>query len=419
MDERLRALGRLATHDREASWARLRALARARGRRELHLDVARLAREGDVAAGEALAAWSPLGPAPAAEPPGRDLVATPSVVAAPWLDPMTVLAAGPDLWIGHRGVGQGWGRLAAIAPGSPDAPRWVADTGGAAAWRGDDVVHATPRSRAGGEVLARDARTGEVLGRTAVPGRVWALAVEGDRGLLKTGDPPGAARLTCFDAGEGDFGRALWTADIPFVDDVHLGGGRVLLLQEGPARVQALDLDTGRPLWARSAGADLLPDAALDTTLLFADAAGVVLHAAGVAAGRGVTAALDPRSGAIVWARDHAAGGRPTVGPSVVVLGDGTSGPLVALDRRSGAVAWEAATPPIAAARASDALVVLARAGRGGPTAAVLDARTGAPLVDLALDVVGSPALSALASASVGVVAASTPGRLALVRFEG
>ncbi|MCO5167676.1 MAG: PQQ-binding-like beta-propeller repeat protein [Planctomycetes bacterium] len=415
MDERLRALGRLAAHDREASWARLRALSRARGRRELLFDLARLAREGDVAAGEALAGWSPLGPAPGAPAPTGEVLAAPRVIEAAWLDPMTVLAASADLWIGHRGVGQGWGRLAAISPDAPAAPRWVADTGGAVAWRGDDLVHATPRSRAGGEVVARDARTGEVVGRTPVAGRVWALAVEGDRGLLKVGDPPGPARHVCFDAGEAAFGRTLWTLEAPFEDDVHLGGGRVLRLQEAPALVSALDLD-GRPLWARAVGDDLLPAARLDRALLFADAAGVVLHAAGQGAGRGATAALDPRTGEVLWARQQGAGGLPTVGPTLVLVGDGTAGPLAALDRASGATAWEAATPPVAAARASEALVVLARAAGRASSAAVLDARTGALLAAGALDVRGSPALSALASSAEGVVVASTPGRLALVR---
>lgn len=396
MDERLRALGRAAAHDAEASWARLHALTRTHGRRELFLAIAKLAREGDVAAREALARWSPLVGNDAAVSHGARWTATTQTIEASWLDPMTVLAASDELVVGHRGVGQGWGRLVAIDLRAPERPRWVADTGGMVVWRGDDLLHATPRSGRGATLMVRDAATGEVVSKTDVQ-RVWSVAVAGDRAVLKTGERAASATFTALDLRPDAFGRTLWTRDAPFATEAYPAGERCLLLEDEALR--GYDLETGEPLWE-------LP-AVPNDSVLTVDIAGAVLHLADLG-----TIALDATSGATRWKRGEATA---AVGRTrVIVRADGRD--VVALDRTDGTEAWRADVREPAVWVLGDHLVAVAMTREAQVGFTLLRADDGLSLNESFVERRGTPALSVLATSNTAVLAASNPGRLTLVR---
>jgi outer membrane protein assembly factor BamB len=426
MDDRLRALERRARDDEAAGWEHLRALARVLDRRALWCEVARLARAGAPAAAQALARWTPLGELPLGppEPPRGPWRTTRVVLEGAWLEPVSLVGATGDLLLGHRGVGQGWGRLAALEPTSAAvAPRWVVDTGGLVLWRGDDLLHATTRSRRGASIVARDARTGQVVQAFEVTERVGHIALAHDRGVLRLGDPQtGVTRLRAFDAG-ADLGRTLWDDDLAPDARVHVGGG-VCLVADDEALV-ARDLETGAVRWQKRAadlGVDLARGRRLDV-----DPAGVFLHGAPPDdETSSVALVLDPATGERRWARheDLVLGVEP--GPGLVVS-TAPSGRVLALDRASGAVRWEADVAGVRAAALVVGDVVLARKvargpaqgpGQGSTSAAaevVLDAATGAVATTLVLAALTD--VTAVPCPGGAAVAASRPGHLLVVRI--
>lgn len=416
MDERLRALDRRAADDVQASWARLRGLARSRARRELILEVGRLARAGDPAARDVLERWSPLRPLPLA--PEHDVeawrVTTHALAPGPWLEPAAVLALGEGLAVLHRAVGQGWGRLSVVRLDDASGPAWTSDTGGVVAWRGEDLVHTSPRSGAGGVLVARELVTGEVVGRRALRERVWSLAIRGERGLLRTGDPRGRARLACFDAGEADFGRELWARELPFGVEAHLVGDRVVEIDAGTVR--GLDLETGALAWRREL--DELEGLSLEHALALPGERWLVLHAAPDDLDRATTLCLDPDDGAVRWAREGGWRRAPSVGPALVVLRE-AGARLLALDLATGVPAWET-TFTAAQARATRRVVVTHAPpalppGGGQPGAhhvALARARDGRVVSQATLEAPDAATVSVLAADAWAAVAASSLGRL-------
>ncbi len=426
MDERLRALARLAGDDEGASWARLRAVARSRSRRDLILELGRLARGGDPAAREALEGWSPLRPVPLEpRPRAGGWTSTGRVIDAGWLDPAAVLALGGGLAIAHRAIGQGWGRVSALALDEGERPveRWVSDTGGIVAWRGEDLVHTSPRSRAGGVLVAREATSGEVVARTEVKDRVASLSISGERGLLRTGDPRGRARLACFDASDQAFGRELWSRDLPFGTGVRWAGPRVVELDD--AAVRGLDADTGRVVWER--GADALGDAPLEHALALAVDDHLVLHASRDEQEDATTVCLDPTSGDLRWARRHGWHATPVSGGGRLIFGE-VGARLLAFELIRFEPVWEASSPGAAAgalrARTCARAAVFAGAQLAPPSgplvrhdALVLDPRDGVALATGALHAPSSANVTALVADGWAAVVASASGRLAWLEF--
>jgi hypothetical protein len=215
-DEELRSLERAARErpfDVEAAWLLARALERDGRRRALHLELARLARQGDAEARGRIAAW-PVRPSlrsslqPRAARPAalakvsrmQKLEATSPMVAG-------VLATSRHLVVVHRVRG-----LTVLGLRDLEQRFSLRDVDGCreqvVALRGDDVVHAT-----GAGLALRDAESGDVLATAELPGAPTHLSIEGDRAVVAVASESGEARLIGLDAG-ASFGRVLWSAPV-------------------------------------------------------------------------------------------------------------------------------------------------------------------------------------------------------------
>jgi hypothetical protein len=264
-DEELRSLERAARErpfDTEAAWLLARALERDGRRRALHLELARLARQGEAEARGRIASWvvrpslrSSLQPR-AARPAAlakvsrmQKLETTSPMVAG-------VLATSRHLVVVHRVRG-----FTVLGLRDLEQRFSLQDVDGCreqvVALRGDDVVHAV-----GAGLALRDAETGDVLATVALPGAPTHLSIEGDRAVVAVASESGEARLIGLDAG-ASFGRELWSAPVESgraVVALLASGGRAfaaigdrLELGEGFLRIslEARGLEDGARAWSR------------------------------------------------------------------------------------------------------------------------------------------------------------------------
>jgi eukaryotic-like serine/threonine-protein kinase len=224
---------------------------------------------------------------------------------------------------------------------------WTLSTDGAIpggiAVEGDRAYAATRT----GQVLAVDIRTGEVEWRFQSPGNLGTTPAVAEALVLVSaqGDGPGPSTLHAIDK---DTGKEAWRFALPgparaFGTSPSAGGGLALAgLSDG--QIHAFDLGTGAERWAERSLPDVgtgpfdpaavpaVPDAAA-----IGDAAG--LYFPGLA--RAVR--LDPRSGRTRWTyqlSDLLLRSSPSLSGPYVLFGD-ASGLAAAIDARSGLLVWK------------------------------------------------------------------------------
>jgi outer membrane protein assembly factor BamB len=248
----------------------------------------------------------------------------------------------------------------AVFPGSGPAYRWRLNVGakinGGLAIVGDTLYAETFAPA----VIAVDRRTGKLLWRTTVPNIVMTTPIVAD-GLVIVGTgrdrvaldngktliwgSPGGDEIIALRAGDG---KVVWThqtvgEDMPSPALVRVGGRDAVVFANGDDHVRALDVRSGRLLWAT-------PIVGVSTMASAAASRGIVYVLAGVSADMHMpdhVYAVRASDGYIVWKAPYGnADCSPVVADGKVVVedasgaGDGVLNNVYAIDTAGGRLAW-------------------------------------------------------------------------------